>query len=137
VPADTCGQLHRGKRLDDDVHRASVERLDPGRDLGGSGQHDDRRAGFALLQHAEHVEPASTRHGKVEQDHVHVTSVDLVQRSLTIRGLADGVALGRERAVQDRADARLIVHHKHAGGKNFVRTRGLMAHPMPKSTHLA
>ena len=59
--------------------------------------------------------PPRRGHGEVEEDQVHVTGVELVQRSLTVSGLKDGVALGRERPVQDRADPRLVVHHKQAG----------------------
>ena len=71
-----------------------VECLDPGGYVGDRGQHDDRRAGFALPQLAEDLEPAASRHGEVEKHEVEVTKVELIQRILTVSGLIDGVPLG-------------------------------------------
>jgi len=96
VPADACGQLHRGKGFGHNVHRAPVERLDPGGDLGDRRQHDHRRAGLTILQRAEDLEPTPPRHGEVEEDQIHIAGVELVQRSLTVSGLTDCVALGRK-----------------------------------------
>jgi hypothetical protein len=135
VPPDARGQLCAGEGFGDDVHRALVERLDPGGYVGDGGQHDDRRAGFALLQHAEDVEPTAKRHGEVEEHQVDVTRVELVQRSLTVSSLVDGVALGRERPVQVRADPRFVVHHQQAGhgSPRFLNTtQRVTARPLPE-----
>ena len=115
VPADPRGQLGRGEGLDDHVHRAVLECLDPEGDVSGGGEHDHGRGGITLPQNVEDVEPTTTRHDEVEQDKVHLTGVELVQRCLTVSGLIDSVALGRERSVQKCADPGFIVHHEQGG----------------------
>jgi hypothetical protein len=119
------------KRFREIVACPQLERIDGGRQVQYSRDHDYRNIRIVTLDEAQEFEPGHSRHAHIAHDDGKAVFSDFLEGVGRI-GRGDAFArCVRKAAHEQRADLRLVIHNKYLVEKYLVEKSSIFHHDYP------